>query len=328
MLHEPGGRLRIEQQPVPTPAGNEVLVRVAACGVCGHDQAERLGLTRVELPAVLGHEVAGTVEATGTGVRGFAPGDRVAAKQFATCGVCAACRSGRELACERRRFNYGGYAEYVALAETALLRVPDEVGLPEAAVVACAVGTCLQALERAGLRAGEVVVVTGAGGGLGLHGLQVARALGARTVAVTSSAGKVEPLGAWADAVVLAGGDDLWRGIADAAGGQGTDVVLDTVGQPHLFSACFRALARAGRYVFTGQVARERVSFYPAFVFAKEAVITGSQSTSAATFAAAMELVRAGTVAPLVRAVPLDQAGDVSAAMDARRLLGRTVLVP
>lgn len=326
-LDEP---LVLADRPVPVPTETEVLVKVAACGVCGHDQAERLGLTRIDLPAVLGHEVAGTVESVGSKVRGFAVGDRVAAKQFATCGTCPACRSGRELECDRRTFNYGGYAEYVALGDTALLRVPDEVPLPAAAVVACALGTSLQALQGvAGVRPGEHVVVTGASGGLGLHGLLVARALGARTVAITSSPSKAGGLAStYADEVVLAGEDGFAEQVLDATSGRGADVVLDSVGHPSLFGPCFRALARRGRYVFTGQVARERVAFYPAFVFGKEAVITGSQSTSTATFVEAMRLVQGGRIEPVVAEFPLEQAAVASAALDRRDLLGRAVLVP
>src|SRR5262249_10901434 len=114
--------------------------------------------------------------------------DLVATKQFTTCGHCLACRSGRDLDCEAKYFNYGGYAEYVAIDDNAVLNVPKGVDLAGASIVACAIGTCYQALTNiARVFPGEWVVVTGAGGGLGLHGVQVAAVLGGRVIAVTTS---------------------------------------------------------------------------------------------------------------------------------------------
>lgn len=331
-MHETGGPsvLRLEEVEPPTPTDTQVLVEVAACGLCGHDQADRMGLTKVPLPIILGHELAGTVVEVGSRVRNFAAGDRVAAKQFTTCGRCLACLSGRELQCPDRSFNYGGYAEYVAVDDTALLPVPDGVDLVDATVVACAVGTCHQALTRiAKVQPGEVVVVTGSGGGLGIHGMQVARALGAVPVAITSSPDKTEQLLALgAEHVVTTENKDYWRQILEITGGRGSEVVLDNVGHPALFSGCFRGLAHGGRYVFTGQVTGERVSFYPAFVFGKEATITGSASTLMSTFVDSMQLVADGHVTPVVEKYGLDDVTAAFEAVDERRVVGRAVVVP
>jgi acryloyl-coenzyme A reductase len=332
VVHETGGPsvLRLEDVARPQPGPTQVLIEVAACGICGHDQADRMGLTKIPLPEILGHEVAGTVVEVGDQVRHFAVGDRVAAKQFTTCGHCPACLSGRELECKSKTFNYGGYAEYVAVEDSALLTVPDGLDLADSTVVACAVGTCLQALRRiARLQAGEVCLVTGAGGGLGIHGLQVAAAMGAVAVAVTSSPEKEKQLLALGAAhVVVTDRPDYWRQILEITDGRGAEVVLDNVGHPSLFSGCFRGLARGGRYVFTGQVTGERVSFFPAFVFAKEAVITGSASTSMATFVDAMQMVADGRVKAVVESFPLDEVVAAATAGDERRVVGRAVLVP
>jgi D-arabinose 1-dehydrogenase-like Zn-dependent alcohol dehydrogenase len=331
-IYETGGPavVQLEELERPRPSDNQVLVQVAACGVCGHDQADRMGLTKIPLPAVLGHELAGTVVELGARARGFEPGDRVAAKQFTTCGRCAMCLSGRELECPSRSFNYGGYAEFVAVEDSALLRVPDGLDLVGATVAACAVGTCHQALVKiAQVRPGEHVAVTGAGGGLGIHGVQVARALGAVSIALTSSPDKVEQLrGLGADHVVDTSDKDFWKALQEITGGRGIEVVLDNVGHPALFSGCFRALARGGRYVFTGQVSAEKVSFHPAFVFGKEAVITGSASTSMSTFVESLRLVAEGQVKPVVETHRLDDVVEVFEAVDDRRVVGRAVLVP
>lgn len=314
------GELTVAEVDCPEPGSGEVLVKVVACGVCGHDQADRAGLLTLPLPAVLGHEIAGTVVVGGTR---FAAGDRVAAKQFGTCGCCEPCVTGDELRCPQRAFLYGGFAEYAVLPESALLPVPPGVSLAEAAVVACAVGTGLQALRRvARVEPGETVLVTGASGGLGLHAVQVAAALGARVLALTGSPDKAAQLGNAAQ-VVLAG-DTAGQDILDATDGRGVDVVLDNTGHQSVFRQAFRALAHAGRYVLTGQVSGEPIRVHPAFVFEKEAVITGSGSTLMRTFADAMALVAEGRVRPVVTPYPLEAAARAFA----DRVTGRAVLVP
>jgi acryloyl-coenzyme A reductase len=321
--------LRYGDVPDPSPAPDQVVVRVLACGICGHDSADRAGLSHVDLPVVLGHEICGEVVEVGSAVRAFAVGDVVAGKQFSTCGRCRACRSGDDVSCASKRFVYGGGAEYAALDENTLLGVPEGVPPEYAALTACAVGTCLRALEEFGrLRPGETVVVTGAGGGLGLHALQVAAAMDARVIALTSSAEKVGVLEKHGADTVVVTGDGLVDRLLDATGGRGPEVVLDNVGHPDVFSPLFRVLARRGRYVLTGQLERQKISLFPAFVFGKEAVITGSGSTLMSTFIDSMDLVASGKVRGVVETFPLADAVRAHEAVDARRVTGRAVLVP
>lgn len=300
-----------------------------ASGVCGHDLADRAGLAHVDLPVVLGHEVAGEVVEIGSAVRRFRVGDLVAGKQFTTCGSCLHCRSGDELRCERKAFCYGGYAEFVALEQDTLLPIPQGVSPEAAAVTACAVGSCQQALERiADLRHGENVLVTGAGGGLGLHGMQVARAMGARVIGLTSSPAKATQLLEFgADEVVISSAL-MHDEVLELTGGKGVDVVLDNVGHPDVFTGAFRALAHRGRYVLTGQLYRQKVSFHPAFVLRSEAVITGSGSTLMSTFMRSMDLVASGKVQAVTREFPLSEAAAVHTAMETNQILGRAVLTP
>ncbi len=335
VLEAQGDEYRIEIQEVdePRPTESQVLVKVLACGVCGHDQADRVGLTRIDVPAILGHEIAGEVVAVGADVKALAVGDLVAAKQFTTCGKCDVCRAGQELDCSDRYFNYGGSAEYMALEERTLLRIPDGVDPVVASVVACAVGTCYQALFTVGeVQPGEKVLVTGAGGGLGLHGMQVARAAGAEVIALTSSESKREALlASGADAVVVTGADgegDVAGELLQLTGGRGVDLVLDNIGEPSVFSQAFRALRKRGRYVFTGQVEHKKISVYPFFIFGKQAVITGSSSTLMSTFAASMDLVASGKVAPVIERYALGDVVAACRAMDERRVVGRAVLIP
>lgn len=321
--------LRYQTLTDPTPTPTQVVVRVRACGVCGHDVADRAGLTRVRGGVVLGHEIAGEVVAKGSAVRGFRLGDRVASKQHHTCLECVCCTSGDELGCDQATFVYGGYAEYAALEQDTLIAIPDGVDMQQAAVTACAVGSCLQALDDvARVRQGETVVVTGAGGGLGLHAMQIARRLGARVVAVTSSSAKSDLLlthGA-DDVVVAAAG--ITEQVLDLTNGVGADVVLDNVGLAGMFEECFKALRRRGRYVLTGQLKREKIALYPAFVFFNEAVITGSASTTTSSFRRSLDLVASGAVVPVTRSFALDEAAAAHGAIARSEIIGRAVLVP
>jgi acryloyl-coenzyme A reductase len=323
------GVLKYIDVPDPTPTDNQVVVKVRACGVCGHDSADRAGLARIPLPAILGHEIAGEVVEVGSAVRRFAPGDAVASKQFSTCGRCLPCRSGAELSCAQKRFTYGGGAEIVALEQDTLLNIPEGVSFEDAALTACAVGTCLQALDNVGrLKAGETAVITGAGGGLGLHAVQVAAALGARVIALTSSPHKVPLLSKYgADDVVLSS-ENLGAELLELTGGRGPELVLDNVGHPDVFSGCFKALGRRGRYVLTGQLYRQKISLFPAFVFFKEAIITGSGSTLMSTFMKSMDLVATGKVRGVTEKFALAEVVKAHEAVDAGKVLGRAILVP
>ena len=326
------GDVRLETDvPVPTPGPNEILVQVAACGMCGHDQSDRLGLTRLPLPNILGHEISGTIVALGSKVQGFKEGDRVACKQQTFCGYCPACKSGRGMqACEQRGFNHGGWGEFVALSAGCVYPIPDNIDLEEASIIACAVGTTFNALSTvAKVLPGETVLTTGAGGGLGIHGMQVAKALGARSIALTSSPQKVEMLkNIGADDVVLAEGNDYWDAILEKTGGKGPDVVLDNVGLPNVFTPCFRAMKTGGRYVFTGQVGRQKIDIYAAFIFAKRGIITGSGPGTMTEFADAMKLVEEGKVKPIIEKMKLDDVVEATLRQDANKGFGRLVLIP
>lgn len=332
VLYKTGGpeALEIERMPMPKPGPNQVLVKVAAAGLCGHDQSDRMGITHVPRPVILGHEVSGVVTRVGEKVSHFKQGDLVASKQFASCGRCVYCRSMRDLECEEKSFSRGGFAEYVALDDQIIIKVPEGVDLVGASIVACATGSCLRAIRQfARVVHGETVVITGAGGGLGIHAVQVAKALGAQTIAVTSSPHKIEALREYgADHVVSTQRPEYWRDIVEANGGREPQVVIDTVGHPDVFSACFRALGRHGRYVFIGQVYRQKVELYPAIVLGKEVVITGSAATRMNEFLDSMEMVRSGKVRPVFQSFRLTEIHEASRQMDERKVFGRTVLIP
>jgi acryloyl-coenzyme A reductase len=166
--------LRVADVAAREPSPREIRIAVAACGICFHDVVVRNGTFRrgVEMPVILGHEVAGTIEKLGSQVREFRCGDLVATTTYShVCGHCRHCRGGRETSCPERIFLgdaglNGGYAELVCVDAEAVVKVPFGVSLEEASIVACTIGTELNAVRDVGrVRLGERVLVTGAGGG-------------------------------------------------------------------------------------------------------------------------------------------------------------------
>ena len=268
--------LRLAERPRPRPAPGEVIVEVAACGVCGHDVLQRQGKVApdVSLGVIPGHEIAGVVRELGPGVQRFAVGDRVAATIGArTCGACRACRSGRDTLCTQRVLYGedipGGYAEQVAVEAVGLAHVPDNVDLESAAIAGCAIGTGLHALRLAGTEVGDRVAVTGAGGGVGIHALQVARAIGAEVVAVTSSAAKVDLLEPLADTVVVL--DDGHYDRRLRALDRRPDVVLELTAK-HTLEDSLRVVERAGTVVIAGNLEEGAVPVLPgAFIYPRSA---------------------------------------------------------
>jgi alcohol dehydrogenase len=186
---EAGGGLQMIEQDVPAPGSGEVLLRVIACGVCHSDSVTVEGLMPITYPRVPGHEVIGTVEAIGPGVRGWQVGTRVGVGWFGgSCGYCARCRRGDAFACETVTAvtgvsRDGGYATHMLADASALALVPDELDAVESAPLLCAGITTFNALRNCGAGPGDLVVIHGVGG-LGHLGIQFAARQGFHTVAV------------------------------------------------------------------------------------------------------------------------------------------------
>lgn len=340
VVREVGGpdALVLEQVADPQPRRHEIVVAVEASGVCFHDIVTRNGTLRagVATPFIPGHEVAGTVVARGADVGEFAIGDRVATTQRSfTCGHCRSCRGAREPLCSEAVFMgdaglNGGYAEYVATSAATVARIPEAVSTVDAAVTACAIGTVLHAVGPIGrLMPGETALVTGAGGGLGIHAVQVARAAGGMVIAQTTSAAKVAAIrAAGADHVVVGNDDAAIAEIRDLTSGRGVDVAVDTVGTP-VFRLARRALASGGRWVLVGQVNGDFVPFNPAQLFLRGVSMLSATSTTRAELQDALELVRLKRIQAMIGAtMPLDQAAEAHRLLERQGVLGRVVLQP
>jgi NADPH:quinone reductase-like Zn-dependent oxidoreductase len=329
----PPSVLRLEEWPDPVPAANEAVVRVGAVGVPYHDIVERNGTLRPGhgLPKVLGNEIAGTVVATGSDVVSVEVGTRVCTTGFSVCGQCRRCRTGMETACQNRRVVSGGYAEYVTVPVDALAPIPDSIGFPEACMLGSSTAVALGALrDIAHVRLGEQVLITGASGGVGLPSIEIARAAGARVVAVTRSPTKFAALSeAGAHHVVVAAdGHDFSDEARAATGGEGADVVVDTVGS-RVFTPAFRSLAVGGRYLAIGQLSREEVPINPARIIFKCATIVGVTNARHDQLADTVRLVAEGRLHPRVAAVlPLSEAARAHVIVEAGETIGRVVLQP
>lgn len=341
MVNQPGdvSALVHVDLPDPEPQAHEVVLEVHSCGVCFHDVLTRNGTLKagVRLPCVLGHEVAGTVVALGSHARGFKLGDRVATTQRSyICGHCRFCRSGFEPLCAERVFLgdvglVGGYAEYLAIAADCIAQVPDGVDLDHAAVAACAVGTVLNAVRDVGkVQLGETVLVTGAGGGLGLHAIQVARLAGARVLAQTTSPDKVDlirQMGAH-EVVLHARGEPFAPLVRELTQGRGVDVIVDNVGTL-LFDDMRKSLGIQGRWLMIGQLNGDFVPFNPAQFFLKNQSLLSVTSTSRRQLEDVLVLMQRGQVTPVIeRKLPLSEVAQAHLAVEAGQTTGRWLISP
>jgi acryloyl-coenzyme A reductase len=323
----------------PVARRDECVVRVQACGACWHDVLVRSGgsIDGTEFPVILGHEVVGVVAAVGDDVTEFAIGDRVVTVQREyVCGACRECRSGYEAKCAKKRFLgdvglNGGYAELVAISESSLVRVPAGVEELSVAIAACVIGTQLNALrDVANLQIGETVLITGAGGGIGIHAVQLARTMGARVIGLTSSPGKAAAIAAAGahEVVVFDRGADFSSQVLEVTDGSGCDVILENVGSA-LFESSLKCAAKHSRFVLVGDIAMQPVKLHLRDLRRQAVTIMGASSTSRAQLEDVMELVQRGLVAPLVeRTLPMSAAAEAHRLIEAGAVTGRLLLVP
>ncbi|GAA4227485.1 acryloyl-coenzyme A reductase [Actinomadura meridiana] len=325
----------------PKPARDECVVKVEACGACMHEvlvrRGDRTGGTG--FPIIPGHEVVGEVVEIGADVVDFAVGDRVVSNQRQrVCGKCRECRTGRETRCPRKVFLgdiglNGGYAELVAVSDGSLVKVPAGLTSPDVAVASCAIGTVLNALrDVAHVELGETVLVTGAGGGIGLHAIQLAKASGARVVAQTTSPGKVEAVrDAGADEILLVErGADYSKDVMEATGGRGCDIVLENVGAASFLSSV-KTVGMHGRLVLIGEVQKKPPQVVADLVGwrGRDISILSAASTTKRQLEDVLTLMERGVVNPVVTdTLPMSEASRAHEILESGSVTGRILLVP
>ena len=338
VLEAPGTTPRLAMRDVPEPeiGPRDALLRVLACGLCHHDRMAMAGVLRrgIRQNVVLGHEICGEVVRVGEEVTRVQVGQRVVPLLTQACGECPRCLDGLEHRClNGEGIGHGadgGFAQYVLVREAALVPVSEDIPPEQACLLTCPIGVALQAAQDvAAVTQGDGVMVTGASGGLGVHALQVSKALGGRSLAVTSSEGKMASLlELGADDVVPVGDLDFSEIVLALTGERGADVVLDTVGSP-LFASSFRSLAQFGRMVLLGEVAGGRAEINLAEILFRDARIMRSTGAQRRHTEQAFQMTKEGRIQPVVHAtLPLKDMLIGLGWMTERRLFGRVVLLP
>jgi propanol-preferring alcohol dehydrogenase len=324
--------------PVPELGPADVLVRVAACGICHSDAHYRAGISPIaHLPVTPGHEIAGTVESVGKDVDAFHPGDRVCVHYLAHCGTCDFCLRGHEQFCPEvqmiGKHRDGGYAEFVKVPARSVFALPDEIAFAQGAIMMCSSATALHTLKKARLKPGESVAIFGFGG-LGYSALQLAQAFDCGAVYVVEiNSAKLASAAALGAIPISATAGDPVQQILDATGGKGVDVSIELVGTTATMGQAVRCLGILGRAAIVA-LSRESMSFLPyTDLINKEVEIIGVSDHLASELPSLMHYAQSGKLTfpeSVLRFVDLD-AAQINAALDALEEStdhARTVIVP
>jgi len=329
------GPIRIETVPDPEPPPDGVVLEVRANGLCRSDWHGWMGHDPdITLPHVPGHEMAGVVTEIGRDVTRLAPGDRVVVPFIAGCGRCGPCRTGDPQVCDDQFqpgfHGWGGFAERVALrrADHTLVRLPESLDFVTAASLGCRFATAFRAVTAQGrVRPGEWVAVHGCGG-VGLAAVQIARAAGARVVAV-DIADDALALARTAGAEHVVKGDrDVVEAVVERTGG-GVHVAIDAIGHPDCVRDGILELRKRGRLVQVGLLPLGPTPVPLDRVIGYELEIRGSHGLAAADYADLLGLVEAGAVDPgalVTRGITLEEAAALLPAMGGFAVAGMAVI--
>ena len=261
LLRGPNMPFELVDRPDPVAGPGEAVARVLTCGSGLTIQHAKAGRRRIPFPRIIGHEITGEIVEIGPGATRLSVGDGVTAYFYLNCGNCRWCVANLEPLCTSGGGNVGfncdgGYAEYIKLPAHIFIKLPEGLDYKshpaEIGVITDALATPYKVLRRARIKAGETVAVIGAGGGLGIHQLMMAKWARARVIAVEIAANKFEACRkAGADAVVDPRGK-LVEALLDLTRGEGVDVVIDYVSNTSTLEAGAKALGRHGRLVTLG----------------------------------------------------------------------------
>ncbi|HQZ41216.1 MAG TPA: zinc-binding dehydrogenase [Vicinamibacterales bacterium] len=326
--------LRYEPAPVPEPGPGEALIRVRAVSLNHLDLWQRRGLERVQIPFphISGADVSGVVEASSDGT--LTPGLRVLLQPGLSCGRCARCLEGRDNECPRYDVlgyqSDGGCAEFVRVPVANVVPIPDAIGFVEAAAFPLTFLTAWHMLiTRARLEAGDLVLVLGAGSGVGQAAIQIACLHGARVIATAGTEAKLaraRELGAFE--TVNHSTEDLAAAVRRLTERRGVDVVVEHVGTA-TWEASVRSLARGGRLVTCGATTGHEARIDLRVLFGRQLSLLGSYMGRKGELLRAAGFFLSGHLVPVVdRVYPLAEAADAHRRLEARENFGKIVLTP
>ena len=337
-FHRFGGPevLVCEEASEPTPAAGEAVVRVRAVGVNHVDLDVRAGSSRIPLsfPHILGREFAGEIAALGDMTGTLKEGDRVWVSCRVPCATCEFCLSGRDNLCERGGYFGmdlpGGYAELVKVPLSSLNPLPSQIGFQAAAASQIAFGTAWHVLiNRAGLRAGNTVLIQAAGSGIGSAAIQVARLAGATIFATASSARKLERARALgAHHLIDYSEESFAERVLELTGGQGVDVVVEHIGG-EVFTRSLACLKTDGVMVTVGAHGGEVVPLDIIPFFRRQLRLVGSKNATLPELRTVMGLVAEGRLKPVIHgSFALADAADAHRVVHSREIFGKVLLLP
>jgi alcohol dehydrogenase, propanol-preferring len=321
----------LETVPDPTPGPGEAVLKVKSAGVGLTLLNMRNGSFGGSVPRIMGHELGGDIVALGAGVTELSIGQRCSVYFYLNCGRCRWCSGGRETLCENFRgfvgvHRDGGFAEYVCLPVQNFLPIPDHLSYEAAAIATDAVNTnwhCMR--ERAKINPHDQVLLIGAGGGVGIHGVQVAKLFGAYVIAADVSDDKLALAQKWgADAVInVKTHPNVAEVVKEMTHGKGVNAAIDYVGHGNTFQAAYDSLGTSGRAVVIG-VGKGDISINPRSLMLTEKTITGSRHSTRTELIETMEVMARGTIQPVIGMTrPFNEIETIFDAIKAETLLGR-----
>ena len=309
---------------VPNIGASDVLIRVAACGICHSDEHYRAGISRIDrLPVTLGHEVAGWIEKVGSDIKHVAPGDRVCVHYLAHCGTCEFCIRGFEQFCRTvemiGKHRDGGYAEFIKVPGRNAFLLPDEIPFEIGAIMMCSSATALHALNKARVKPGETIAIFGFGG-LGFSALQLAQAFQCgQTYVVDINSVKLASAKNLGAVPIDATKRNPVEQIMEGTNGKGVDVSLELIGSAKTMQQAVQCLGALGRAALVG-LTSECMSIFPyTELINKEAEIIGVSDHLATELPTLIEFARSGKLLlppDALRFVDLD-AEQINASLDA-----------
>ena len=322
--------------PDPAPGPGEAVARVLACGSGLTIQHIKAGRIAAKFPRIIGHEITGEIVAVGKGVSGLRVGDGVTTYYYLNCGHCRWCLANFEPLCVDSGGNVGnscdgGYAEYIKLPAHIFIRLPEALDYKahpaEVGVITDALATPYKVLRRARIKAGETVVVFGAGGGVGIHQLMLAKWARAKVIAVDVAKTKFDACRkAGADEVVDATAGNVTEALLDLTGGKGVDVAIDYVSSTATLEAAARSLGIHGRLVTLGG-AGQSFSVSSLDMLLKEQDLLGSRYVTRSEILETLDLVARGEVWPLVSEIhSMQDAEMLHARLELGEVIGRAAL--
>jgi D-arabinose 1-dehydrogenase-like Zn-dependent alcohol dehydrogenase len=327
-ISKPGGNFELVERPIPQPARGQVRIKVEACGICHSDALVKEGYwPGIQYPRVPGHEIAGRIDALGADVTLWKPGQRVGLGWHGGhCFECEPCRSGDFINCRNEKITAlsfdGGYQEYMVAPAEAVAAMPDELPAAEAAPLLCAGITVFNALRNSGARAGDLVAIQGIGG-LGHLGIQYARQMGFRTVAIGRGADK-QPL------ATKLGAHEYIDTNANAPAGVlkklgGAKIALATAPDSKSISALVDGLVANGTLLVIGAGA-ESLTVTPLQLIGGRSMIKGWASGTGKDSEDTLRFSSLTGVRPLIEKFPLEKAAAAYEQMISGRARFRVVL--